>query len=540
MKKQQSFLKSTAILIFANTISKILGAVFKIPLAYILKEEGMAIFNTAMSIYSIVLSFIISGFPLAISRLIAEEYALKNFKTVKKTVSISTVILCVMGLIGSIILYFFSDFFAYSMKDPKACTAIRIISPSVFFVAWGTVYKSYYQGSINIIPTAVSQIVEAVIKLVIGFLGAYSLINTSVEIVSAGAISGITMGEIIATLILFFLYFPAKCSLTVTYEKRSTKSICASLMSVAIPMLLSSCITGALDLLDVATIRNSLTHIKFTDNDVKSFLLSYSSYTDIFDKLIWEKKLSVDGARWLYGAYSGFALTIFHLPTGIIASLGVSVLSMVSGAIAKNNLALAEKTVSLSLKLTLIIALPCALVLFTFSEQILYLLFKNTASAKMLQALAPCLLFVCVSQLFTVILHASGYIFIPFFYSLIGIFIKLCANFLLIPIAGLNIFGAIIGSNIAFFIIMLLNTVFIKRKLKMNLGFISSFLKALFSTTVMWIITRLLYSPMQLIFSNDSVALFVTLFISGICYILSLLTLNAVSREEFDTLHMTA
>ena len=538
MNSRQNFIKGTAILIAANAISKILGAIFKIPLTYILQEEGMAIFNTALGVYSTLLTFIISGLPLALSRFIAEEYALKNYTTVKKSVRIGTFILCTLGISGSLILFFLSDFFALAMKDPKAALAIKIISPSVFFVAWGAGYKSYYQGCINMIPTALSQVLEALIKLAAGFAAAHLLRNAAIEISSAGAVSGITISEIVATLILFALYRPSVRHLGEGGTQKKMREIAFSLTSVAVPMLLCSCISGALNLFDVAAIRNSLLRIHFDSESARNFLLQYSSYTTCFDKLNDTLSLSVSGARWLYGAYSGYCLTVFHLPTGIIASLGVCVLSLVSGAIAKNDFQLAQNTVSAALKITVIIALPCALALFMFSDDLLRLLFKNTASAGMLKALSPCLIFVCVSELFIITLHASGHIIEPFLYSALGICVKLLADFFLIPNPYLNIYGAIIGSNAAFFMIMILDIAGVKKYLKIHINIFDTVIKPLVSVTIMGLIAALVIEPMNVIFANRSFALIVTLFISSMAYLLMLVSLDVINKRELRGLRI--
>lgn len=536
--KQNNFLKGTAVLIGANAVSKILGAVFKIPLTYILREEGMAIFNTALGVYSMILSFIISGIPLALSRFTAEEYALGNYSTVKRGIKVATVILCILGIIGSLVLYFMAGFFAYSMKDPKAELAIKVISPSIFFVAWGTVYKSFYQGCVNMIPTALSQVIEAFIKLAVGFLGAYLLRNAVIEITSAGAITGITVGEIIATLILFLMYIPSNKKLPYKGEIKRKRDICLSLASIAIPMLVCSCISGSLDLLDVSVVRNSLLRIRFTPETAEKFLLNYSAYTTNFDNLCETLKLSIDGARWIYGAYSGYALTIFHLPTGIIGALGVCVLPLISGALAKKDYGLAENTASLSLKLTLIIVLPSALMTFLFGEQLLDLLFHNTASAGLLKLLSPCMVFVCVAQLFTVILHASGRIAEPFFYSLIGMAVKLAADMFLIPNPKINISGAPLGATAAFFVIMILNTISIKRHLHIRLNLINSLLKPLLSTVVMGIIAHLLFNPLCIIFGKSSLALIITVSISMLTYFLVLTSTGCIQKKELKELHL--
>lgn len=532
MRKQHSFIKGTAILIMANAISKILGAIFKIPLTYILKEEGMAIFNTAMGVYSTVLSFIIAGFPLALSRLVAEQYALKKYSSVKKTVKLATAILCTLGLLGTLIMYFFADFFAISMKDPHASLAIKVIAPSVFFVAWGNIYKSYYQGCVNMIPTAISQIIEAFIKLIAGFMAAYLLKDALIEITSAGAISGITLGEIIATFILFGLYIPTIKEFPKSDEKISSKKICASLASIAVPMLICSCISGPINLLDVASVRNSLMQIRFTPQSAESFLLKYSSYTTCFDDLKTTLRLSMDGARWLYGAYSGFALTLFHLPVGIIGALGTGVLPVISGAIAKKDTRLVEKTVTLALKLTMIIALPATLILGLFSEQLLDLIFNNTSSALLLQQLSPCLIFLCISQLLMTVLHASGRIIEPFLYSLVGMALKLLCNFFLIPIARINISGSIIGAFCSFFVMTLFNSYAVKKHLKINIKVFKNLIKPTICALIMTLVMLLVNQPFSVIFKSTALSMLATLFIGTVAYLLSLTGFEVINVKE--------
>lgn len=536
--RKHSFIKGTAILIGANAVSKLLGAVFKIPLTYILHEEGMAIFNTALEVYIMVLGFVISGLPLALSRFTAEQFALGNYKNVKSGVGISTAVLCIVGVLGSVILYFFAEFFAYSMKDPKATFAIKMIAPSIFFVALGTVYKSFYQGCANMIPTAISQVIEAIIKLFIGFFAAFKLKNAIIEYTSAGAVLGITVGEIVATAVLLFLFIPENKKIKNLGEVKRKKEILTSLFSVAAPMLFCSAISASLNLLDTATIRNSLLNITFDEQSARQFLLKYSSYTNCFDNLEENLKLSIDGARWLYGAYTGYALTIFHLPTGIIASLGASIFPIITGAIARGDKKLLEESTQISLKLTMLIVLPCAVVLFLYSEQLLKLLFKTASASFLLKTLSPCLVFICVAQLFTSILHASGRIIEPFIYSLIGILIKLIFNLVLIKNPYFNISAAPIGACVSFFVIMLLNVLSVKKHLKVKINFKDSLIKPTISAVVMMVVMNLIYSPLEFLYKGEWLALFTTFFVGGISYILVLVSLNTVTKKEFQNIHL--
>ncbi len=532
MNSKQNFIKGTIILMAANAISKILGAIFKIPLTYVLHEEGMAIFNTAMNVYSMILSFIISGFPLGFSRLISTEFAMNNHKTVKKTVKFSALIFAILGLIGSLILYFGADFFAYAMKDPKATLAIKVISPSVFLVALGNVSKCYFQGCVNMIPTAISQVIESLVRLILGFGVALYFNNTLIEITSAGAVSGITIGELIATIILFLMFIPSNKKLTNSGELKSNKVIVHSIFEVAFPMLVCSLISCGINLVDTATIRNSLLNIKFTSDNVNLFLLRYSSYTTHFDNLADTLKMTIDGARWLYGAYSGYALTIFYLPVGMISALTASIFPVISGAFATKNLPLANKTLLSALRITIIIILPCALILTLFSDEILNLLFDNTASAHLLKMLSPALFFMCVSNIFIVTLHSMGKIFEPFLYSLIGMFIKLTSNIFLIPMPIFNISGAIIGSTLAYLVIMILNIRAVIRYTDIKLLPVKTFILPILSLLCMFIIMILLKRPLNVIFSNEIVSLLVCSAAGGLGYILALISTDCMDIKK--------
>lgn len=524
MDDKNNFIKGTLILAIANVISKILGAVFKIPLTYILKEEGMAIFNTASTVYSLFLTVVISGIPLATSRLVSSDTALNRHPDVIKTVSASRRLLCLIGGILSIVLFFIATPIAIAMKDPAAAHAIRIISPSIFFVAWGNAYKSYFQGTSKMIPSALSQVLESILRLAVGYLLALMFINSTTGVTAAAATSGITAGEIFATLLLGGMYFFSARKI----KEKSTlgyKKIYSLILSVAIPMFICSLTLSMLNILDTATVRNQLLRIRFTPDTAKAFLLKYSSYTSLFDNLLSELKLSAEGARWLYGAYSGYALTVFHLPIGMIATLSVSILPLIAGNIAKNNISGVRSSVNTAVNLTLFCAVPAVVILFSSAEDILKLLFNNTASAHMLQIVSPCLIFICLSQIFTSVFHAAGRIYEPFFIQLAGIFIKVSGNFVLIKIPGLNIDGAILSSTVAFFFITVASGILLSKTFGINYK-LKYILPPFISAIPMYAVIRLIQSPMYCIFPNTIFAFLITVFTAAVSYILSMSLLS--------------
>ncbi|MCH5209623.1 MAG: polysaccharide biosynthesis protein [Oscillospiraceae bacterium] len=500
--KKQSFLTGALILMIANAISKILGAVFKIPLTYILQEEGMAVFNIAFEVYIMFLSFIISGLPFAISKLTAESNSRKEYARTYKIVRVSTILLTVIGIIGTLLLYFFAPFFALAMKEEKAVYAIQMISPAIFFVALGTSYKSYYQGVANMIPTAVSQVVESVIKLAAGYYLAVLFIRFGVEKTAGGAIMGVTAGEIIATAILMLMYIFEKKE---PHKKSDsgTKEILRDLMSVALPLLCASVVSNAISVADTTLIRSRLLDAGFR----------------------------ADEARFLYGAYTGYALTVFHLPVGILATLSVSILPLVAGAIAVDNMHKARIATDMGIRLTIILALPCSVIMYTMSGEILSVLFHNSTAADMLKAVAPCAVMICVTQITSAILQSSGRIMLPFFTALVGSAIKLTISYFLVANPGINIYGSAISSLAAYSVVMILNLCAIRKHLCLKQDIMAIIIKPAAAAAVMFLIIRLIYAPLSVL-GDGIIYVGVVCSVSFAVYAAVLFITNAVSIRE--------
>lgn len=520
MNEQKSFLKGAIILTAANIISKVLGAIFKIPLTYILKEEGMAVFNTAQCVYSIFLTFAISGIPLAASRLVAADNALGKPNDAAKTTSAATSLLCLLGILGSAALFLLASPLATAMKDPAAATAIKIISPSVFFVAAGCAYKSYFQGMGNMLPTAVSQVAESAIRLGVGFSVAFFLMDYSISAKAAGATAGVTTGEITATAILFLIYlFGKKASAKkshLTYKK-----IYSDISSVAVPMLFSSVILSAMNMVDVATVRNGLLHVNFSVESARRFLLRFSSYTNLFDDLSETLHFSQSGARWLYGAYSGYALTVFHLPLGVLATLGVTIMPIITANLATGNTDAVKSSSKNAITLTLFLSIPFAVLFSTMGDMILKLLFKNTASVTMLALVSPCMIFLALSQLFSSLLYASGKVIEPFFIQFGGILVKIIGNILLVRIPELHIYGAILSATISFALSCFLEWRLIKKTFKINLKF-REIIPFFICAIPMSAVAVFMKNPLRVLIRNDFAVCALCFLISFGTYFLSL------------------
>ena len=428
---KKSFVSGAMVLMVSNAISKILGAVLKVPLTYIMHEEGMAVYNTALSVYVMLLSFVISGIPFAAVKLSAAGLAKGDEKRAKGVVVTAGVILTVIGALCSLALWFGADFFALAMKEPLAATAIRAIAPSVLLVAIGDTAKSGFQGREDMFPTAVSQCIESLVKLAAGYFFAAGFIALGKEYAAAGAAAGVTIGEAAATVILVLWYYLS--SKGVSAKGVSRRDISKDIAGIAMPLFLMSITASALSLIDTSVLRSSLLTSGLTQSE----------------------------ARHLYGAYTGYAMTVLNLPSGFLATLGVSIVPAISAAAAVGN----RRRIRSLTKKGLFIAGACGLCasvgIAVLGEWVLQILFHNTTSADMLKLAAPSVMFVSVMQLCGAILQAMGYMGRAFISSVTVGVIKLLAAVFLVSAPQINIYGAAIGADIAFFAGMVLNLLFI-------------------------------------------------------------------------------
>ena len=428
MKK--TFLSGAVILMTANIISKVLGAVLKIPLTYIMHEEGMAVYNTAFGVYIMFLSFFVSGMPFAVQKLTAAAHARGDDGAAKEIVVVSTAVLAAAGIVGSLVMWRFADFFALAMKEPRAAAALRAIAPAVLLVAVGTPVKSGFQGRSDMLPTAVSQVIEALIKLFAGYFFAVLFISRGAEHAAAGAAGGVSVGEAAATFMLAVWY-----ALAYRKTKRSRIGIgpvLSELGEIALPLLLISIVISGLSMCETSVLRSSLLRCG----------------------------LGEERARFVFGAYTGYAMTILNLPAGFLATLGISIIPIISGAAELGDIDRIRAAAWRGIGLCGAAGAAAAVCLCLFGELMLGIIFHNTYSAPMLRLAAPSVLFLCVMQMDIAILQSMGHIWRAFFASASAAVIKLLCSAVLASVPSLNIYGAAIGADIAFFAGMVISLIF--------------------------------------------------------------------------------
>ena len=181
------FASGVAVLTASTVIVKLIGVLYKIPMLKYLGEDGMGYFNSAYEIYTFFYIIATAGLPVAISILIAKNVEKGNTENVKRVFGVSLAVLSVLGVLGTASLYFGADSFSELIGNSGAAASITAIAPMAFFICISSAVRGYFQGCQNMAPTAISQIIEALGKLVPGLLFAVMAINSGRSVEDAAA-----------------------------------------------------------------------------------------------------------------------------------------------------------------------------------------------------------------------------------------------------------------------------------------------------------------------------------------------------------------
>jgi len=439
-KTGKAFVRGAAIIAAAHILIKLLGALYKIPLdRMILGTTGMGIYNAAYYIYNWMFVISTAGLPVAISKMVAAANAKKLYAETERIFKVSFAFMACIGLAGSLILLFGAKWFAWLLNAPAVELSIRVLSPSIFFVAIMSAYRGYTQGFGAMLPTALSEIMEAIGKLLIGLVLAYTFAKVALPYGAAGAIGGVSCGAAMGFLAI--LCFGAKLrgkahqlAKSDVQPKRTSRQLFSELFKTAIPITLGASVFTMTALIDTAMIFHLLEGLGYSE----------------------EMYYSLSG-------YLGRAVTMFNLPPTVVAALAVSVVPALSAALAIGDRKTAGETAGSAIRITILIAVPCAIGLSVLASPILLFVYNDANHAFLLNVMGIAVAFVTMVQVTNAILQAHGRVWKPVLFMAIGAVVKVVANLILVSRPEIHIYGAPIGTLLCYVTVMILNLIEIRR-----------------------------------------------------------------------------
>lgn len=436
-KKKQSFLQGAALLASAVVIVKIIGALYKIPLANIIDDAGFGYFNNAYDIYSVLLMISTAGLPVAMSRMIAEANSLGRYGQIRRIYQTCLGIFLLLGGIGSILMTCFSRQLANALNSPNSWAAIQALGPSALFMCITSSFRGYFQGQGDMAPTSISQVLEAICKLFIGLGLAWFMMKTqeSVPLAAGGAILGVTAGSLVA---MVYLYFRYRKAASVMPKRRgpvlSLGETTKQLLSIAVPITIGAAGLQVITLIDTKLVLGQLTG---------------------------PCGLTQAQADELKGIYS-FTQTIFNLPCAFIAPITISVIPSITEFLTLKNYRAARRTEESALRVLGLLIMPCAVGLVVLSNPILSLLRGYTGenlviASRLLSVLGVCVVFNSIVLLTNAMMQAHGHASLPVINMFIGGIVKIIVNYILVGNPHVNIQGAPIGTLCCYVCITVLN-----------------------------------------------------------------------------------
>ena len=510
--KKQSFLHGTMLLAMATAIVKVIGALYKIPLNAIIGEQGFGYYSTAYEIYTVLLMISTAGLPVAMSRMISQASSLGNYRQVRKIYTVSRTIFLSLGLIGTLLMTVFCKQLAAFQEQPDAWAAIGTLGPCCFLICLMSTYRGFFQGQSNMIPTSVSQVLEAVCKLIVGIAAAL-LIKfywDSIPLAAGGAIFGVTMSCLLSSFYLNRCFRKAFKAMPESCEPvDSGKDIAKGLLAIAIPITIGSAGLQILTVLET----------KIYMSQLLTFLT----------------QAQADTQKGIYN----MTQTIFNMPCAFITPITISIIPAITAQITSGDLKAARMTEESAVRVTGLISAPCAVGLAVLAEPVTALLGgysgeKLALATSLMTVLGVCIVFNALVLLTNAIMQAHGHVNLPVINMFIGGAVKLIAVFILTGNPNIGILGTPIGSLLCYLCITVLNLGTIRRVLPEAPAIVRNMLRSIFSAIFMGVavfgtwygITALLGDVSRIIACGVPIA------IGVVVYVVAVVKLKAITRED--------
>ena len=533
--KKQTFLQGTAVLAMATVLVKLMGFLFKVPLNNIIGEDGFGYFNTAYDVYNVLLMISTTGLPVAMSRMISQAQTLGNHAQIKRIYRTSLYVFLTIGMAGSLgMLFFCRQLSVMVTTNENSWAAIAALAPCVLLICLVSAYRGFFQGQSNMTPTSVSQIFEAVTRLVVGLGLAWLVMKLTGEaavraqgivlasgetaqdygditLAAGGAILGVTLGSLISVVYLHHKFRQSNQILSLGGgTAKSTRSTMKELLSIAVPITLGSAGLQIINLFDTMIYMRRLT-----------------------GALQWTEKMA-DSAKGVYN----FCQTVFALPCSFIPTITIAVIPAITASLTRKDLAEAKATSESSVRTMALIAMPCAAGLFMMAEPVIRLLCstytedKIQLAATMLAILGLTVIFNSLVLLLNAIMQAHGDVVTPVVNMLIGGIIKIIVNYILVGQPNLNIVGAPIGTFICYISITALDLIAMKRHISARPAIFKNIIRPGLASAIMGAATFMVYRVLSNAISSWKLACLLSLAFAVVLYAVLVVFLRCLTYED--------
>ena len=557
--RQQSLAKGTFILSLSIFLVKVLGMMFRVFVTGNIGPTGATCFTLAYEIYNPLFALSTAGLPIAVARIVSKNMATGNYRNVKEIYKITVPLFTILGISGTFIMLLASTFVPNIpfINIPDAKYAIAALSPTILFACLMSIYRGYHQGLKDVVPTAISEIIEASCKFFIGYIISYLIIKNGkiefltkgtvfgkafenldvamskgiIPIASAGAIFGVTIGAILGFIYLFLVH---KKRGNVTIEKENIESIkfkidkkqiLKELLKTALPIGIGSIIFNISSFIDVTLILNRIQHaMKFNPQ------ILLEQYRNVIPESSFN---NVHG--FLLGCFS-FANPLTMMVPAVAQCFGTASLPTITRAYVKNNKELLKKSMESVIKMSLSCTAPAGIFISILGPNLLKIIYPHRPEAvfvasKIILVLGIGIIFQALSITLSSMLQAIGRMDLPLKITTTGLIIKIIINYLLVGIPEINIKGAGFSTFFGYLFILVFSFYFLFKETKVVPDVNNIFFKPITASCIFGIsltIFKFLFST----FLNNLFTLVFSLIFSSFLYFISLIYLKVINLKD--------
>lgn len=543
--KKQNFLTGAAILSLSTIVVKVIGMLYKLPLNQIIDSQGFAYFNKAYAIYTVLLVISTTGLPVALSRMVSEAQARGNGRQMQRIFRTALYVYLGIGFLGTGVMMAFPHWLASDvMSMPNAWYSIFALGPAVLCICIASACRGFFQGQGDMTPTAVSQVIEALGKLLLG-LGFAWLVKKytgDLALSSGASILGISIGAAFSALYVIIKYRRnRKRVASLGGTALSYGETAKLLFAIAVPITLGAAGLQLINLIDeIMVTRRLLQAAEATAEGATSWMgqmltLAKTNMSEGGVIVAW-KDVMQTAVENQSGVYA-LCQTIFNFPTAFFPCITAAIIPAITAHLTCND----QKNVNLvqdsSLRLTGLIAMPCAVGLFVLAEPIMALLgsygdSRVQMAAWLLALLAPTVLINGVTTVTTAIMQAHNRPWLPMINMLIGGVVKVVVNYILVGNPAVGILGAPIGTLSCFLVYMVLNIFTMRRIMKEPPKLLPKIWKSAVAAVAMGIVAFFGYALLSRVIASVAVACLGAIAAAAIVYLLLVILLKAITYDD--------
>ena len=526
--RTDDFIVQGSILAGAAMLTKVIGALYRIPLTRILGDFGMGIYSAAFEVYALALIFSSFSYPIAVSKLVSKRITAGQRHNAHRVFLFALIFSSIVGLISASLVFFYADFIATGLfGSPISSNAIRVLSPGLLVVAILGVLRGYFQGMGTMIPTAVSQVTEQIFNALISILGAIILIGVGTRAGeelfhpsetyplvygATGATLGTVAGAIIGLVLLFFAYMIYSKNLKRQIRADRTRRlegynrIGLLFMMTILPIMFTTAVYNVNNLLDLALFINIMR------------AQGYDTYTYMS----------------LQGIYMGRYMVLINIPLALANGLAASVIPSLTTEVAKGNVMGIHGKIGQTLRLTTLITIPCFVAYVVLSAPLVRVVFGESSptAALMLSIGAITVVMYSLATVTNAILQGLDKVNIPARNAAIALCVHIVTILIMLVVLQWGIFS-LVASNIVFAFIMCgLNIKAIKKHSGYKQDVEKTYIKPLIAAIVMGKVSYVIYLLTDFAIEGYIVPVLIVIPVAILVYLFIAIKIRTLSKEE--------